>query len=233
MNPAHEADAPRSHNRMTKVSLISRPGPCGMQVAPWSAGGLMSRASQRGSSVGAILSSLTFVMLMASVCLNLLQASRLRAFTDARLSGLPIGSAAPSLSVTTLSGEPIEISFAGNPTILYYFSPKCVWCERNWLNLKALSAAVAGRYRVVGLSTSADVTTYATDRGLPFEIYAGLTPEVTRAYHFGGTPHTVLISGTGRVERSWAGAYTPRVQREIEATFGIVLPGLQSPVATR
>ena len=189
----------------------------------------MFSAPAHRRSLGSVVAWLTFVMLLGSVALNLLQANRLRAFTEAKLASLPLGAVAPPIRVSTLAGAPVDLSFAGRPTILYYFSPKCAWCERNWLNVKALAAALAGRYRVVGLSTSSDVAAYVQERGLSFEIYAGLTPDLTRAYYLGGTPHTVVISAAGRVERNWAGAYTPRVQREIEQAFGITLPGLSMP----
>ncbi len=165
-------------------------------------------------------------MLVASVALNVVQAHRLREYQgEAEVQPRP-GTVAPPLTVKTLGGQSVEIGFSGRPTILYYFSPSCGWCEKNWLNIKALIARTSERYRFVGLSTTADVGAYLAARRLSFEVYTGLSLEDVRAYHFAGTPHTVVIRGDGRVERAWAGAYASAQQAEVERAFGIVLPGV-------
>jgi len=172
------------------------------------------------------LSNLTLLLLVASVGLNVLQASKLRAFEDGTRLALETGTVAPVLEVTTLDGEPRAIDFSGRTTVLYYFSPECGWCEKNWLNVKALIAGTHDRVRFIGLATSPDVEEYMAERRLGFEVYTGLSLETVRAYRFGGTPQTVVISPEGIVEHVWAGAYGDRVQREIERTFGFALPGL-------
>ena len=57
------------------------------------------------------------------------------------------------------------------PTVLYYFSPTCGWCERNWDNVRALSAAAPGRYRFIGLSSTPKIEQFMRDRQLDFEVY--------------------------------------------------------------
>jgi hypothetical protein len=135
--------------------------------------------------------------------------------------------------VKSLDGAPIDITFRDQPTILYYFSPSCGWCEKNWLNIKALVAATQGRYRFVGLSTTPDVLAYLEGHRLSFEVYTGMNLETARAYHFGGTPHTVVIGADGRVAHSWSGAYTGQQQGDVERAFGVVLPGIQARPASR
>ncbi len=43
----------------------------------------------------------------------------------------------------------------------------------------------------------------------------------------GGTPQTLMIAD-GVVVRNWEGAYTPDLQKEIESTLGIKLPGMNA-----
>ncbi len=176
------------------------------------------------------LSNLTLVLLVASVGLNVLQASKLRASEAGARPALEPGMVAPVLEVMTLDGQPRTIDFSRQTTVLYYFSPECGWCEKNWLNVKALIAGTHDSVRFIGLATTSDVEAYMAERRLGFEVYTGLDLETVRDYGFGGTPQTVVISREGIVEHVWAGAYGERVQREIEKTFGFALPGLPKAV---
>jgi hypothetical protein len=40
------------------------------------------------------------------------------------------------------------------------------------------------------------------------------------------TPQTIIISPDGRVMKNWVGAYGESLRPEVEAYFGIKLPGL-------
>lgn len=191
----------------------------------------MRRATHKSGRVlmRASLSLATLILLVVSVGLNVLQAKRLKAYEQAGRLELEVGTPAPPLEVTTLTGEPRTIDFNSQTTVLYYFSPECGWCEKNWLNVKALIAGTHDRVRFIGLSTTPDVADYMAERRLNFEVYTGLTLEAVRAYRFGGTPQTVVVSPDGVVRHVWAGAYGERQQREIEKAFELALPGLPKP----
>lgn len=178
------------------------------------------------------LSHLTLILLVTSVGLNMLQANKLRAYQAGAQPALEAGAVAPVLEVATLDGQARTIDFSGRTTVLYYFSPECGWCEKNWLNVKALIAGTHDRVRFIGLSTTPRISEYMAERRLGFEVYTGLSLETVRAYGFGGTPQTVVISPEGIVEHVWPGAYGDRLQKEIEETFGFALPGLPKAVPT-
>ena len=186
---------------------------------------IAKRSFQRIPTLGEVVGWMMMVLLCASVTVNIIQAKRLRAHTDLRDTRPAPGTPVPALSLRTLDGKGIQLAF-DRPTILYYFSPQCAWCQKNWLNVKALVAGTEGRYRFVGVSTSADVAKYLVDAGLMFEVYTGLSPESARVLNFGGTPHTVVVGAGGRVLQSWVGAYGGRQQREVEDTLGVILPGV-------
>ena len=171
---------------------------------------------------------LPLVALAFSVVINLLMA---RALLGAQrpAHGLAAGTAAIPFEAETPAGEKVLITFTSErPTILYHFSPTCAWCERNWPNVRALVAETRGRFRFVGVSTAPVSATFIRDRQLPFEVVTNISPATAHRYALGGTPETILISTDQKVQRVWAGAYTGRYVPEIEAAFGIHLPGLAS-----
>jgi len=59
-------------------------------------------------------------------------------------------------------------------------------------------------------------------------MYTRLTSETIESLGLGSTPQTIVISAEGRVLKNWKGAYGERVQPDVEAYFGIRLPGLSS-----
>jgi peroxiredoxin len=181
----------------------------------------LARALQIVSRLG------TLVLLGGSVTLNLVQADRLRA--EASPTAQPAaGTAMPALRVRSLDGQLVDITFRDRPVILYYFSPTCAWCERNWVNVKAIVAATEGKYRFIGLTSATSLGPFLRQRGLTFEVYTGLSPDAMRVYHFGGTPHTVLVSADGHVLHAWAGVYAGSQRADVERVFDVTLPGLSA-----
>jgi len=173
-----------------------------------------------------ILTWLTTGMLTASVTLNVVQASRGSGEYHAPRSGLALNSVVDPIAVKTIQHQSKTLDFRGKPTILYYFSPACKWCERNWLNVKALMAFSDGQYRFIGLSAADNVADFLSDHRLAMETYVGLSLEDASRLGLGATPHTLVISGDGRLQHSWAGAYTGALKEQVERSFGAILPGV-------
>lgn len=170
---------------------------------------------------------LPVVLLVISVALNVVFARQLHALRQP-VTSLQPGERVPPLDVTALDGTPVRISFDGaTPTLLYYFSPTCTWCERNWANVRTILNAGEGRVRVIGLSTTAKgVEQVLTRHDVRFDVYTGVSAQTMRAYHFGGTPNSILVSPAGIVLRSWPGAYRGALAAGIEKYFVLKLPGL-------
>ena len=170
------------------------------------------------------------ILLLLSVGLNVGLSRRIVALQAPPARMLQPGVRVPALDVRTLSGQSVRITYEGRlPTLIYYFSPTCGWCERNWDNVRALQEASAGRFKLIGLSPTANgVEKVLRDHDASFEVYTGLSPDAARAYHFTGTPETVLVSTIGTVLRAWPGAYGPSSAPAMEKYFGITLPGLTS-----
>jgi peroxiredoxin len=138
-----------------------------------------------------------------------------------------VGSVATGLTGVGLDGQPRSIDFAeGLPTVLYFFSSTCSWCERNWANVQSLVKASAGRFRFVGVSTERDLREFARTHEIGFEIVAGIPDSAVQAFGFGPTPHTVVVSSQGRISVEWTGAFEDKRKRAIESFFEVELPGL-------
>lgn len=173
------------------------------------------------------------LLLLISAAVNVLQAQRIQLLLETRSSGTSgIGKRAIPISGFTPNGQSVTIGFDDRrPTVLYYFSATCGWCERNWANIKALDSASAGRYRLVALAADRGLADYARRHELELEVIEGISENVRTAYAFYGTPHTVVVDADGMVTHEWRGAFNPRIERQVEELFGLKLPGL-APLPT-
>ncbi|MCS6806944.1 MAG: hypothetical protein RMM98_09760 [Acidobacteriota bacterium] len=175
------------------------------------------------------------VLLAVSLSLNVHLGWRVRQLENAFGSPgnsifLSIGMTVPPVMATDLKGKQETISYAGYsmPTVLYIFSPTCVWCDLNTENIKTLVAFSRNTFRFIGLSlTEAELQEYLNIHQLNFPVYE-LLPDTIGRLGLGVTPQTIVVSPEGKVLRNWIGAYGGRTQREVEAYFGIALPGLPS-----
>lgn len=175
------------------------------------------------------------LLLLASVSLNVVLASKLRAFrqfqsdkTAERL--LKVGVTVPPIAAKLLSGEQQVISYLGTnqPTVLYIFTPPCVWCVRNVDNFKALLDKERDKYHFIGLSLSERaLAEYVAKNDLKLPVYSGLSPETVKAYKLGSTPQTIVISPEGKVLQDWVGAYMGDQKSQVETFFHVSLPGLR------
>jgi len=176
-----------------------------------------------------------WILLLGSVWLNLLQNQRLNGTALAR-EGFPRpGTRVPGIDVVSSNGLPTSFGYGANvrQTIMYYFSPQCGWCERNWASVSALERATRGRYRFVAVTTADDRVRQMQAGRLPVMTYWGLPQSQRAAYQLGGTPHTVVVSPEGRVLRAWSGAYVRQVKTDLERYFQVRLPELPSPEAAQ
>lgn len=153
--------------------------------------------------------------------------SRFQTPHDKIIEGLTI----TAITAAGIDGKEKTIAFDidGKPTVLYVFSPTCVWCERNLNNIKALENGVGHSYRFIGLSLSdKGLDEYVNSHQLSLPIYKQPSQESMRLLGLGSTPQTVVISPQGTVLKSWVGAYGSSMP-EVESYFGLKLPGVIEP----
>ena len=174
------------------------------------------------------VSGLTLILLIVSIGVNALQARKIYGLVEPVKSPRSrVGQIARPLAGTDLDGRPVSLSFAGaQPTVIYFFSPTCRWCERNWNNVRTLARNSLGQFRLVGIALEKDLRAFAQARQLEFEIVGGISAEAVQGLGLGGTPHTLVVSSQGRISHEWSGAFDGRRERSVEAFFEIELPGL-------
>ena len=175
-----------------------------------------------------LLMMIALPLLVLSAGVNVLQAQRIRSLMDAtKAPASSVGKSIDSISGFALGGEARTLSLrAPIPTLVYYFSPTCTWCERNWMNVAALRDGARGRFRVILVSSSRALREYVLSHQLDLEVIEGIGDNTRTSLGLVATPQTVVVAPTGLVTHDWRGAYTPRMERQIEELFDISLPGL-------
>jgi hypothetical protein len=140
---------------------------------------------------------------------------------------LRVGTAVHQIAARGVGGEPAVIDYDRSlPTILYVFKPSCGWCKRNLENIRAIADNAPGRYKLIGLSLSAEgLKEYIDQNHLAFPVYTNLSLEAIRSHKLGGTPQTIMISPERKVIKVWTGAYYGRLKKEIEEYLRVSLPG--------
>lgn len=140
-----------------------------------------------------------------------------------------LGAAVNGIHATDLDGKATTITFAKNdpPAILYVFRPGCGWCAKNLPNLKAMAASAPARqFRLIGISLDDNgLKQYVDSQHFTFPVYRDVAPDERVRLALGATPQTLMIAN-GAVMRDWEGAYTPEIQKQVESTLGIKLPGI-------
>jgi peroxiredoxin len=113
--------------------------------------------------------------------------------------GLQLGEPAPSVTLTDLEGDPLELSeFQGAPTAVLFWNPGCGFCQRMLADVKAWEASPPrGAPKLLVISTGA----VETNRDLGLRSPLGLDEGFAagRAFGAAGTPSAVVIDGDGRV----------------------------------
>lgn len=175
--------------------------------------------------------------LICSLGLNLLLSRRvanLRAlvYTLRSETQLSKGDKVPDIRARDPQGQPAVLEYAGTdlPTVVFIITPKCGWCTKNIMNMRTLVEKASDRYRFVALSIESDgLLNYVTENKLNFPIYTDLPLVPMKQYKLGGTPQTIIVSPKGEVLKVWSGAFEFELETEIEAYFGVPLPGVMDP----
>jgi hypothetical protein len=172
------------------------------------------------------------VLLMASLSLNVflgVKAQRLgnRLNQQGTPEKIQAGAVVTQLRVLNAADQPETINFAeaGKPTVVYIFSPSCVWCERNIESLKTLASLKSNSYRFLAVSLmETNLEKYSKRYQLDIPVYKNMSPDNVRDLRLKSTPQTLVISAEGKVLQNWIGAYLEGTKKEVETFFSIQLP---------
>ena len=170
--------------------------------------------------------------LAVSIALNGLQGIRILRLEKAlesppAITTLVEGMAAPPLEARDAAGRMLRIDYGEgpNPTLVYLFSPGCVWCRRNMAGIDSLARQTEGRVRTVAVSFSPDgLEEFRGRSGWTFPAYAA-DPTTAKAYR-AATPTTILVARSGAIMKVWTGVYAGSTRDAIAGYFAVRLPDL-------
>jgi peroxiredoxin len=168
---------------------------------------------------------LVFLLLAVSLGGNVYLMLKLQLAPRSSAPSVLVGTKLPKLAVEEVGGAKAAIDWAGDtrPTLLYVFSPACVWCKRNFENFDALTRQRQADYRIIMLSTTSDgLKEYVAEHKLAWPVYANAAKDEIANI----TPTTFVISPDGIVKEAWPGAYIGKMKDDIEAKLAVYLPGL-------
>lgn len=177
------------------------------------------------------------ILLVISVILNLflaLEVKRLKSILsliqgEKKEYQLILGKTVPTLTVQNAAGETKVIKFSESkiPTLIYVFSPDCIWCERNTQNINYLYQQNQSKFNFVGVSVQKSSSSANTiENNIRFPIYYNPSDSDRIDYNFSATPSTYIISAEGKIIKFWSGAYGNETLKDIENYFEMKLPGL-------
>jgi hypothetical protein len=155
--------------------------------ASWETSSGISEMPHRASRTAVIF---IIVVLTLSVALNVVLAHKVRSLTHAQSARiadrlLKVGTTVPPITAKRLDGEQDAISYqsTNEATVLYVFTPSCVWCARNLDNLKTLLGQESSQYRFIGVSLSEQsLAEYVTKNEMKLPVYSGLSPDTLKTY---------------------------------------------------
>lgn len=133
----------------------------------------------------------------------------------------------PALNATDLSGKKTTVSWKENRQVLMYvFEADCYWCDLNVNNIISLHDQLSGRVDFIGVALSPqNLGTSLAKHKYPFPIVVRQNDPRIRPF-FLGTPAMYLVSPAGVIQTAWEGALTGKRRQEVEARFGVTLPGV-------
>jgi hypothetical protein len=135
---------------------------------------------------------------------------------------LTAGQKLPELSGKSVGQGATRIQFGiAQPTLFYVFTPECSFCKKNLPNIRALATRLRTTHRIIGVSlTSTRLSAYLKENPLPFDYVLYDIEETGKtAYKLGATPHTIVVSKDGILQKDWVGAYFGDVSKVVGAFF--------------
>ncbi len=134
----------------------------------------------------------------------------------------------PGLShLIDLNGRAVKID-TSKTTLIYYFSPTCVWCKLNLPGIISLAKQfdLRSNYEILGVAQNSNgLKEYLAQHPLPFRVAVDNDPYDISTMDIRGTPQTIVIH-KGEVVHNWSGAYQLKVRDSIQRALDVSLPYL-------
>ncbi|MCB9520886.1 MAG: TlpA family protein disulfide reductase [Myxococcales bacterium] len=122
------------------------------------------------------------------------------------------GTAAPPLSLTSLDGEPVELSsFAGRAVLVEFWATWCPVCRREFAALNAVASSPGCDCAVISVVDDSDDLTYlrtfVSERDIEYPVLLA-RPSTTRDWQVGAFPTEYVIAPDGTIASQHVGLAT-------------------------
>ena len=127
--------------------------------------------------------------------------------------GLPIGTAAPSVQIETLDGQPAPVSdqIGRRPVVVEFWATWCPICKALMPRMAAAQEAFGNRVDFVAVAVGVNesprsIRRHLTDHPMAYRVLWDGRGAATRAYHAPTTSYIVILDADGRVAYTGVGA---------------------------
>lgn len=137
-----------------------------------------------------------------------------------------VGEKVPPLTLRTPAKKKVLLDWSADSksTIVYVFTPTCVWCKRNLEAMRTVANS-ASAYHFIAVSLVEDgVEDYIKANHLSMPVYIAADKASRTKLGVHGTPTTLIISPKGVISQAWPGVYHGKIAEQVENTFKIKLP---------
>ncbi|MGE5322127.1 MAG: peroxiredoxin family protein [Actinomycetota bacterium] len=131
------------------------------------------------------------------------------------------GTRMPDLKGFDPDGNPVAVRYGSDPrqVLVLVFSPTCPFCEQNWPRwAEVIKSLDRSRVRPVGVDlTSTTTDSFASEHAMgEMPVIAKVDPLARVDYRFQLTPQTILLDGSGKVEKVWTGVLNSAAVAELK-----------------
>ena len=108
----------------------------------------------------------------------------------------------PALTLTDAAGKPVELASDGRPMVVNLWFSTCAPCAKELAEFAEVEADVGDRVRFIGVDpfdTPAVMTTFASDRGVDYELLRDPSESLGQALDVVAYPVTLLVAADGAI----------------------------------
>mgnify|MGYP005843856329 CR=1 FL=1 len=177
-----------------------------------------------------IVSFIMIILLSGEVVLLAIQNKKLKATIESFTNPtylLKTGDKAESINVKTLNGYEDSITYNDSTKryLLFILSTNCPHCLNNLPKWKEIAySQYTENVDIFGISISEleETKKYYYEKDVSFNL---LVPDTSfsRKYKISGVPLTLMVSGSGFIDKSWIGELNENQVNEIKGLLGVIL----------
>jgi thiol-disulfide isomerase/thioredoxin len=128
----------------------------------------------------------------------------------------------PALTLTDAAGNPVQLRSDGRPMVVNLWFSTCAPCAKELTEFAEVDADVGAQVRFVGVDpfdTPAAMTTFATDRGVTYELLRDPGESLGQALDVVAYPVTLFVAADGTILAETGTMSGETLRNRIEVLF--------------